>query len=865
MASFTDDPKALGHFNPYIQQLPVEQMIDVGKRRQQAHNEGVQKIQTQIENIAGLDVVRDVDKAYLQSKVNQLGNNLRTVAAGDFSNFQLVNSVSGMTNQIVKDKGIQNGVQSTARYRKEVGNMETAVKEGKSSVANQWVFGKDSSDWLNSTDLKASYNTRYQPYVDVNKKWMDVMKSLHTDLSEQDIPYERNNDGTINYNKTAAAMQRLSKETVSADKIANALSASLSPDESNQLKIEGRYTFRGHTPELLVAQSDAKYNKLIGDNNETIKNLEGLINLSKSNPTVQKNAHDSIESLKLQNIALDKNRTDEAVAINADPEAAKGLIYQNGAIAQFAKANSWEHNKKNLLTNPVLEAEHWEKNQSLEKSKFELSSRAQNWKEYMDKADFGLKEKEYMLKVAKQQAELYGIESEGFEEYGGTSTKIKDPMSAMITEANDHDQAVSAGIVELVRAMPGTNSVQIKNALDKYQKGDPNWFKLGSDSKSIIPVDLRDKADEIIYNRKAARRLNIGIKQTIDEVDKSVDLKNAQNKILSGVKDLPPIIGTDAQGRSITFSQKEIVDFINKRDTDVGMFGGGGLTLGTGTNYTTPLTNREKMLEKHIWGSNRTLFNKYVEKAKVSLKDLKGTRDKMIEQSLLAKGGTFIPRQTSINFGSDEGNIARRSWENTINTALAPYGDKLNENGVTGGTEELSSSEYDTAKEWISGKNRDRIIYSKIEQGAKTFIQMTLDGKDVLVPINKNRVAKLPMADKGSPSQAYRDVVGAQMIGKGSTNPTGKFEDSYYDNSNIKGTRLNIGADLVWNKSNTDKQYISLKLNTPIGTLPLMIETPVDRDKAMEYIQSLNDKKIKELYLLDPAVPNNWKEVIKKL
>jgi len=90
MASFTDNAQALSQFNPYIQQLPVEEMIDVGKRRQTAHNEGVQKIQTEIENVAGLDVVRDVDKAYLQSKLNQLGNNLRTVAAGDFSNFQLV-------------------------------------------------------------------------------------------------------------------------------------------------------------------------------------------------------------------------------------------------------------------------------------------------------------------------------------------------------------------------------------------------------------------------------------------------------------------------------------------------------------------------------------------------------------------------------------------------------------------------------------------------------------------------------------------------------------------------------------------------------------------------------------------------------
>ena len=93
MASFTDKPM---QFNPYIQQLPVEEMVKVGMIKQDQYDKGVQKIQGQIDQVAGLDIYKDVDKAYLQSKLNQLGGNLTTVAAGDFSNFQLVNSVGGM-------------------------------------------------------------------------------------------------------------------------------------------------------------------------------------------------------------------------------------------------------------------------------------------------------------------------------------------------------------------------------------------------------------------------------------------------------------------------------------------------------------------------------------------------------------------------------------------------------------------------------------------------------------------------------------------------------------------------------------------------------------------------------------------------
>lgn len=59
MANWTDAPI---QFNPYVQQLPVEAMVKVGMEKQQLDNEGVQKIQTGIDNVAGLDIMRDVDR-----------------------------------------------------------------------------------------------------------------------------------------------------------------------------------------------------------------------------------------------------------------------------------------------------------------------------------------------------------------------------------------------------------------------------------------------------------------------------------------------------------------------------------------------------------------------------------------------------------------------------------------------------------------------------------------------------------------------------------------------------------------------------------------------------------------------------------
>ena len=132
MASFTD--QQLTPFTPYVAQLPVQSMVQVGMQKQAQYDQGVQKIQTQIDNVAGMDIANDVQKKYLQSKLDELGGKLKTVAAGDFSNQQLVNSVGGMATSIVKDPTIQNAVYSTQRAKTELETGEAAYKAGKSKL-----------------------------------------------------------------------------------------------------------------------------------------------------------------------------------------------------------------------------------------------------------------------------------------------------------------------------------------------------------------------------------------------------------------------------------------------------------------------------------------------------------------------------------------------------------------------------------------------------------------------------------------------------------------------------------------------------------------------------------------------------------
>jgi hypothetical protein len=172
MASYTDK---IPTFNPYVAQQPIEAMLKVGVYKQQKYEEGVQKIQTSIDNVAGLDIANPTQQKYLQSKLNSLGNNLTFLAAGDFSDFSLVNSVNGMTKQIVKDDTVINAVSSTAKMRAGYKKRAELEKKGLTDKNNDDYYDQYVNDYVNNQDVKASFNADYVPHTNIIKKLQDAL------------------------------------------------------------------------------------------------------------------------------------------------------------------------------------------------------------------------------------------------------------------------------------------------------------------------------------------------------------------------------------------------------------------------------------------------------------------------------------------------------------------------------------------------------------------------------------------------------------------------------------------------------------------------------------------------------------------
>ena len=253
MASYKDPANLT--FNPYVEQRPVEAMAKVGMYKQQRFDEGIQKIQESIDNVAGLDVVRPQDKEYLQSKLNALGGQLSSVAGGDFSNFSLVNSVNGMTNQIAKDPNVLNAVSSAARYRKDLETIQKLKEKGEWAESNQLEYSKEVDAWYNNEDLNSSYSANVSPYVDVQKDAQDIIKGLAKD--EYNI--EVMQDPTTGRYYDIMTNQEVKELT--PEKIQTALKAGLSPQAWRQLSLDGKLKYSNVSDQQFVNQINGGYEK----------------------------------------------------------------------------------------------------------------------------------------------------------------------------------------------------------------------------------------------------------------------------------------------------------------------------------------------------------------------------------------------------------------------------------------------------------------------------------------------------------------------------------------------------------------------------------------------------------------------------
>jgi hypothetical protein len=365
MASFTD---AIPQFNPYIQQLPVEAMVSVGMEKQQRYDQGLQRIQSQIDQVAGLSIARPQDKEYLQSKLNQLGSKLKTVAAADFSNYQLVNSVAGMAGSVAKDPNVISSVESTAKYKNSLKDREAAVKDGKGSASNDFIFKRDVDQWMNSPEIGKSFNGSYEPYSNYKKNATEIIKALtkSSNITEDAFTTDKNGKLVI-----ADAIVRKELNGISPEQIEQALLVGLSPNDFRQMQIDGIYNYSNISDDKFVNTINTSYQNDLVEAQKKKSILEASISTTTSTPIK--------ESIKAQIDSIDKYigrlklqyEDVSSTFKSGDLDSAKAKLQTRNFISQFANTFSYTELSETYEDSPFAEAERWRQGLAWDKTKQE--------------------------------------------------------------------------------------------------------------------------------------------------------------------------------------------------------------------------------------------------------------------------------------------------------------------------------------------------------------------------------------------------------------------------------------------------------------------------------------------------------------
>jgi hypothetical protein len=542
MASFTDNPQLLANFNPYVEQLPVDAMREVGMYKQAKYDEGVQKIQTAIDNVAGLDIMHDTDKGYLQSKLSELGNNLKTVAAGDFSNFQLVNSTAGMASAIANDKNIQSAVISTSNIRKGQKEIDKARSEGKSSPQNEDFFNTQVNKYLENQEVGQLFNGRYKQYIDLTDKYNKVAKDVEAVEYSYDQPYKTNADGSLRYftkDKSGNlvettkdkgqpvlddAMKTITKKGKAAQTLFNNFLSSTSEADREQLAIDAAYHYKNATPDTFKKDIVDIFDLKKKQTNAYITELTVALKNPKI-PDADK-ARMQAELTKEQD-KIDSGYFEKEVASSLktleDPANLKSFadkFYTQKYLTQLAQDKSTESYTEALGTNPYAQM-------NMEKKKFQFDVQRENRRinEWNTDHQFEV----FKWQTERQDKIAAKIEEDrkklGGEPITNDGTLRTDIPKVIVSDINSKINANNKQLAMLDAEFLSQNKNYSKKTLDTFADAydkDPNSLDLKDNDLRLYLNRRRQLDHSNIRNYSLIKGANAATADIDDKIDKEL-------------------------------------------------------------------------------------------------------------------------------------------------------------------------------------------------------------------------------------------------------------------------------------------------------------------------------------------------------
>lgn len=627
MASFTDE---LVGFNPYIPQIPVDDYVRVGMIKQQQYNEGVQKVQTYIDSVAGMDVVKPEQKEYLQQRVGQLQGEVSKIVSQDFSNQQLVNSVGNLTNKIAGDPIVQNAVLSTQRYRAGLADMKEANDKGLNSPSNEFVFNQSVQKWLGDKDVKSTFNGQYEKYTDTKKPILEAINALKPGANITDIPYET--DAAGNYvldqngdRKIAYATLREKLEGVSEGRVKQAIEASVTPQMKRQFQIDGMYNYRGLDKSGLKKMTDDSYNNRLGKVNDILEGLTTQLNTAQNSDADKDRIQRQITAYQGAAKDLQSKYTDDVHFLDQNPDAYKGELHYQDEIAKYTLGYSWSKHSLTYENNPLFNGVMKEKAQNLNYDKFrEMTNYHQNL--------LGLKGQELGLKMRDLDIKEEGLRlkygtgpgGKGGGQFGldlptlgpiDQATLESIDISTLTKQVDNMSQDLDQQKMKMIGQLPGGDAwltnrdgqLIYKDAKSKDSAETAIATMKGAydkDPASVSPAaqtyfSTYNNTDGIIKNFKA----------TADNIMKEADAAYPLSSLTKGVS---PLSFQSSSGNNYSYTPAELLDLGTRYNRAMDDFREGEFG-----DVESPNDARDKTLSRFGDGKEKALISIYMKQGRI--------------------------------------------------------------------------------------------------------------------------------------------------------------------------------------------------------------------------------------------------------
>jgi hypothetical protein len=570
-------------------------MVEVGMEKQRRYDEGVQKIQQSIYNVAGLEVGNDASKAYLQSQLNDLGSKLKSVAGGDFSNYQLVNSVSGMASQLIKDPFIKAGAQSAAKIQKELAVMEASRKAGKSDINNEQYFQEKFLKPYLSAGLKDAngkpivFSGQYSEHVDIMAKIRENIKAAGADESILQQMYLTDENGKFKIDpitKLPIPARTMTEVTSSSNErqVKSIIDAVLKEGNvKNQLMIDGWANTKDVPTENILGvfakQYESKFSNVDADISEINTLLTGKLSAEKRL---------ELEEEKKELITERKGYETQFLDLKEQSLNSPELFKQNYYRISYENTllNSFVDTKRNVknVDNPLTKQLNWEQNFAAEEKQRSFTRGIQSAQLRIDEAKFQA-DYEYDQTTGqwKKKPEPGAVDASGL-------------VRTTATVGGKEDTTASQRNYSQIEAIGQTNYVQGLDLMYKFlsqsndgknKNGQPLtkedvkrtidvWAKnSGETPQNFITrwvLNLNNKAKEngvVLSNsdreRMAEFKRNHNNYTTLISIDKYADqevLKQTGVNVNDYTKELNPINVKLSNGKSTTITKQDILDYM---------------------------------------------------------------------------------------------------------------------------------------------------------------------------------------------------------------------------------------------------------------------------------------------------------------